>query len=882
MATPSPLKTKLYIPRARAKTVPRPRLYAQLESALERRLLLISAPPGAGKTALISEWRATKRGQEVPMAWLSLDESDNDPTRFWFYVMHGLETLRPGMCAGALGMLQAAQPEPLDAIIRTMINAMADLPFDFFLALDDLHLITTEAIHEGLAFLVDRLPPQAHLILLTRADPPLPLARMRVRDDLVELRERDLRFTPDEAAAFLGQVPGLALSATEIEALTERTEGWIAGLQLAALSLRGRADAPRFLADFLSNHRYVVDFLVEEVLHQAPAPVQEFLLTTAILDRLTVPLCNAVTGRGDSQAMLEWLEQNNLFLTTLDGDRHWYRYHHLFADVLRLRLEQLDPSMVPVLYLRASAWFEEQGSLADAVSAALSAGEHRRAAELLERADRDLALRGEQATFARLLEQIPLALAAERPGLCVAAARAMLALHDKEGAARWVERGEAAQALPAEIAARAAAVRSFLARFENDLTQAAALVGQAVAGIPEADLSWRSFTAMNQAAIYAQLGDMAGSERATQESARLALAVGDTHTAAISTCVLAELSEVQGDLARAQQRFGEALALAGPQGRAAGWARIGLGRVLYEQNDLAGAEREVTAGLAIAERTHHLDGRLRGYVALNRIRLTQGDMSEARRLADMLIPVVEAAGVVVARGLPAVIHARVAVAQGEWEEAARWAERVGESALEPNVMARLLQAQGRASEAVAALDQQVALLKDRGMDGQWVALVVAQALARLACGDEAGAVANLEDALRLGEATGRVRTFTDEGAPMALLLRRAVAAGIHRSYAQRLLAAMEAQPQPSASAGRQAPAPAPARLAAPQPLLDPLTDREMEILGFLAEGLSNQEIAERAFLAVGTVKRHVHNILGKLDAKDRVEALSRARSLSLL
>ncbi len=871
MATPL-LKTKLYTPRARTNSVPRPRLYALLEEALDRRLLLISAPPGAGKTALISDWRATPRGQATPLAWVSLDEADNDPTRFWFYLMHAVEGLHPGTGAPALEMLHAAQPEPIQVILLTVLNAMADLEFDFFLALDDLHLITNEAIHDELAFLLDRLPPQAHLILLTRADPPLPLPRLRARGDLVELRERDLRFTPDEAATFLGQVSGLSLSADEIGALTERTEGWIAGLQLAALSLRGREDAPRFLADFLSNHRYIVDFLVEEVLQQTPAEVQEFLLQTAILDRLSASLCNAVTGRSDSQAMLEWLEQHNLFTVTLDGERHWYRYHHLFGDVLRLRLANLHGEMLPALYLRAADWFEEQGALSDAVSAALVAREYRRAAELLERADDDLIIRGEHATFRHLLEQIPEEVTGERPRLCVAAARTLLSLHDKDGSLRWTERAEEATLAP-DVAARVAALRSYFARFQNDLPQAAALVETALAGIPETDLSWRSFATLNQASVQAALGDLIGSERAMKETIRLALAVGDPHTAAVSTCVLAEMSEVRGELDRARERFNEALTLSGPLGRAAGWARIGLGRILYEQNDLTGAEREVTAGLALAERTHHLDGRLRGYIVLNRLRITQGDLPEARRLADRLTPVIDSAGLVTAQGLQAVIHARIAAAQGQWDEVARWAEQAGANPLEPSVMARLFQAQGRTDEALAMLDLQVSALKGRGVDGHLISIIVAQAMTRLAIGDEDGALANLAEALALGGISGHVRTFLDEGTPMAHLLRRAVAVGIHRDYAQRLLSHMAAAP---------AQAPIERRVAVAQPLLDPLTDREMEILGFLAEGLSNQEIADRAFLAVGTVKRHVHNILGKLDAKDRVEALTKAHSLGLL
>ena len=375
------LATKLYIPLPRTNVVLRPRLIERLNEGLHRKLTLISASAGFGKTTLVSEWVA---GCERPVAWLSLDEGDNDPTRFLTYLVAALQTIAPNIGEGVVGALQSPQPPPTESILTALLNEIAALPDKFVLVLDDYHVIDAKPIDDALTFLLEHLPPQMHLVITTREDPQLPLARLRARGHLTELRAADLRFTPAEAAAFLNQVMGLDLSAEDIAALETRTEGWIAGLQLAALSMQGREDVPGFIRAFAGDNRYIVDYLVEEVLQRQPDHVRSFLLQTAILDRLNGPLCDAVTGQEEGNARLEALERGNFFVVPLDDKRHWYRYHHLFADVLSAHLMAEQPDQVATLHRRASEWYEQNGSAADAIRHALAAEDFARAADLVE------------------------------------------------------------------------------------------------------------------------------------------------------------------------------------------------------------------------------------------------------------------------------------------------------------------------------------------------------------------------------------------------------------------------------------------------------------------------------------------------------------------
>src|SRR5437588_5458158 len=458
MSTPI-LATKLYLPRLRPNVVFRPRLLERLNEGVHRKLTLISAPVGFGKTTLVSEW---VEGIERPTAWLSLDEGDNDPTRFLTYLVAALQTIAATIGQGVLGVLQSPQPPPPEAMLTALLNDITALSDQFVLVLDDYHVLEAKAVDHALTFLLEHLPPQMHLVIATREDPPLPLARLRARGHLTEVRAADLRFTPSEAAAFLNQVMGLDLSAEDIAALERRTEGWIAGLQLAALSLQGHQDVPAFIRAFAGDHRYIVDYLVEEVLQRQPEPVRSFLLQTSILDRLNGSLCDAVTGQEEGNARLEALERGNFFVVPLDDRRHWYRYHHLFAEVLSAPLMAQPRDQVATLHRRASAWYEQHGSVADAIRHALAAEDFERAAGLVELAVPAMGRNRQEATVLGWLRALPDELVRARPVLSVHYAGALLLHGELEGvearlrdAEQWLDTttdmGELALASSAEM-----------------------------------------------------------------------------------------------------------------------------------------------------------------------------------------------------------------------------------------------------------------------------------------------------------------------------------------------------------------------------------------------------------------------------------------------
>src|ERR671914_935160 len=429
MSTPI-LTTKLYIPPPQPKVVLRPRLIECLNEGLDRKLSLISAPAGSGKTTLLSEWLA---GRSQPAAWLSLDEGDNDPTRFLAYLVAALRTIAPNIGEGLLGALQSPQPPPTESVLTALLNEITTVPDKFVLVLDDYHVIDARPVDDALAFLIEHLPPRMHLVIATREDPNLPLARLRVRGQLSELRAADLRFTPEEAAEFLKEVMGLDLSAEDIAALETRTEGWIAGLQLAALSMRGREDVPRFIRAFAGDNRYIVDYLGEEVLQRQPERIRSFLLQTSILERLSGPLCDAVTDQEEGREMLEALERGNFFVVPLDDKRQWYRYHHLFADVLHAHLMAEQPDQVPTLHRRANERDEQNGLPAQANRPALAAEDFERAADLVELAVPAMRRSRQEATLLGWLKALPDELLHCRPVLGVAYAHMLLASGEFEG-----------------------------------------------------------------------------------------------------------------------------------------------------------------------------------------------------------------------------------------------------------------------------------------------------------------------------------------------------------------------------------------------------------------------------------------------------------------
>jgi LuxR family maltose regulon positive regulatory protein len=898
--------TKFHVPPA--GLVPRPRLLARLAKGMGRGLTVVCTPAGFGKTTLLGDWARRSRR---PVAWLSLDQGDNDPARFWRYVAAALERVRPGVGEQVEVLLGGSEPPPLEAVATAVINQLTD-PSDgdqVALILDDYHLVEAPAVHASVGFLVERLPPGLRLVLAGRADPPLPLARLRGRGQLAELRERDLRFTPDETAAFLREATGLDLPAASVASLQDRTEGWAAGLQLAALSLRGQADPAGFVETFAGSHRYVLDYLTEEVLARQPEPLVGFLLETSVLERLCGPLCDAVTGRPGSQGLLEQVERANLFLVPLDEVRGWWRYHQLFADLLRARLERERPERVAELYRAAAAWHQAHGFADDAVRHALAAGEIAWAARLVEQHVESLLRRSEGATLGRWLAGLPTESVGARARLCLAQAVAAVVggqLEAVEPLLAAAERavvttgdephepsvGRALSVL-ANVPASIAFLHAELARLRGDPEGAAACDQQALAHLGEEDWLLGSQVAWNLAVADWLRGRVRDAEQALAEVVAERRAAGEGYLAMRVGYDLGQVQRAQGRLGAALGTYQQGLEQAGPEPPHVGMAHVGAAEVLYERDQLHAAHTHATKAVALSRQLAYTQPLATGLGLLALIRQAQGDPAGALEAIGQAQRVGLSPQVVALLNPVPVWRVRLLLARGEVAEAERWAEERGLGAKdEPSypregeylVLARLLLAQQRPDQALGLLERLHAQAIAQGRTGSVVEVAALQALALAAAGDQAAGLTALAEALALAGPEGYVRVFVDEGAPMARLLARlatgqrtgelAAPAMVPPVYLDRLARAFHP--------GRRAAAPTTPQLAGVAGLVEPLSDRELEVLGLLAAGRSNQQIANELVVVLDTVKKHVGHILDKLGAANRTQAVARARALGLL
>jgi LuxR family maltose regulon positive regulatory protein len=903
---PDPLLvTKLHVPRPPEQLVRRPHLVERLQLAVEHPLTLIAAPAGFGKTTLLSSWL---EHTALPVAWLSLEQDDDDLTRFWSYVFTALASVHQGLGTSALSLLQASTLSPLptiDSVLTVWINDLATLPHGIALVLDDYHLITAPPIHRSVSYLIEHLPSHLRLVLVTRADPPLPLARLRTRGHLTEIRAADLRFTFEEVMAFLTQTLGQDLSSEEIAALEARTEGWIAGLQLAALSMRGRTDIADFLEAFSGSHRYIIDYLVEEVLNRQPESVQTFLLQTAILERLQGSLCETVTGKPGGQAMLEQVEQANLFLMPLDDERRWYRYHQLFAEALRHRLQRRQPDLVPDLHRRASVWYEQQDLTRDAVHHALAAADFEQAARLLEHNAEIVAKRGELATLRTWLEALPAELLHSRVELCLWQGWLLALSGQYDAAERLLQDLEtrlrtsiASSQLPATIglveppqfdalhlgqiayAGRAAAIRAFIAYRRGDIPRTIDLARQALEQLT-LDQPFRGLVAWYLGIAYLYRGDPAKGSASLIEARVSSQAAGNSYVAFMATFELAQMQARQGSLHQAEQSYQQALELGLERGgplAATGPAYVGRGELQREWNHLDQASHFLQEGIARCQQTGNPSIMLRGQIMLARVKQAQGDAAGAALLIQQIEQLLRSSRLSPMEAESgSAWHARLALAQGDLAEASRWVQerQIGVDdelrpprELEYLTLARVLIAQQRSHEALPMLARLLHLAERELRMGNALEILVLQALASRAGGDEVGAVERLSRALSLAEPEGYIRLFVDEGEPMVALLRRAYARGLAPAYVATLLAA---------AGVAELAAPAPARV-----LLEPLTEREREVLRLLVAGLSNAAMAQELVITVGTVKSHINHIYGKLGVQSRSQAIARTHCLHLL
>jgi LuxR family transcriptional regulator, maltose regulon positive regulatory protein len=897
------LQTKLYVPRAREGRVGRSRLSERLDRGSDSRLVLVSAPAGFGKTTLLAEWlagRSTATGQAA--AWLSLDAGDNDPAHFWTYVIAGLRTVVPSMGDAALDLLRNPQALPVEAVLTTLLNDLGAVD-DVVLVLDDYHVIESREVHEGVSFLLDHLPPQLHLVIASRSDPPLPLARLRARGDLTEVRAADLRFTTEEAASYLNGAMGLELTATDVATLEGRTEGWIAALQLAALSLQGRDRPQDFIAGFAGDDRYVVDYLVEEVVQRQPEEVQDFLLRTSILSRLTGPLCDAVAGGAGGRAMLQQLERGNLFLVPLDDQRRWYRYHHLFADVLQARLLDEQPELVPQLHDRASRWYADNDDAAEAIRHAMSGGDVQRAADLVELSLPAVRRDRQEPLLRRWLEAIPEDVLRMRPVLCVAYAGSRLATAEVAGvdarladAERWVEAmASAADGRPDGMVAVneqelrwlptwTAVYRSGLALALGDHGSTVVHARRALRLRHEEDLvALGAGTALIGLASWAQ-GDLEtthGSYVACLDTFERAGHVADVMGIAIT---VGDIDVAWGRLGEALHTYQDAIRLADtlddpPRGIADMY--VGMSAIHHARGNLAAARADLQRSKELGEHKGLPQNRYRWRVVMARVHEAEGDLDTALDLLDEADRFYVGDFSPRVRPIPAVM-ARVRIKQGRLGDVREWARREGVSArdelsylreYEHVTLARALVAEFRADRSRTALDDADDLLhrlleaaEAGGRHSTVIEILVLQALSRQCRGDTAGALAELDRALVLAEPEGHVRVFVDEGQPMADLLSAAVGSGA--PYAKALLEALGE-------------APTAPHHPAPEGLVEPLSDREHEVLRLLATDLSGPEIARRLFLSLNTVRTHTKNVYAKLGVNSRRAAVRRAEELGL-
>lgn len=888
------LTTKLHIPQARSTLVPRPNLKRKLDEGLACKLTLICAPAGFGKTTLLSDWLA---GNDRPAAWLSLDQGDNDPARFLAHLIAAVQTLQSDIGQTLWAALQSSQLPSLEPLLIHLINELSAKMVPFSLVLDDYHLIKDAPIHDSLAFLLEHLPQSLHLVIASRTDPPLPLARLRARGDLNEVRAAELRFTPEEAAAFLNGVMGLNLSAENIAALEERTEGWIAGLQLAALSMRGRSDLDSFITAFTGSHRHILDYLSEEVLNRQPEHVRTFLLCTAILERLTAPLCDAVTEGDDGDLVLEHLERANLFLIPLDEERRWYRYHHLFAEALRARLRQTKRDSVSALHHRAAHWYEREGLISEAVEHALAAGDFEHAARITAASADDFWAHGQLTLLLGWLQRLPQGVMRSQPRLLLVLGWTRFLLHsyDTEGVETILKRAELAlkaTGAPAERGELAklqgilTAIRTAVASTQEDAPRTIALAHEALDHLPADDARWRMVPMVSLGLAYDAQGDARAANKTLTEAVTLSHAAGNKYLAQVATMNLARVRIVQGQLRAAAELCERALEMAAQAGGYSpitSYPYVALGRLRYEWNDLEGAAYYLQKGIEQAGLDEHLRALLDGSMALACVKQALGDVTGAQAMSHSAKEAAGAATQPWAEPLVAAQRARLAVQQGNLAEALSWADeaglRVDDEPTYPKefahkTFAKLLAAQGKPDEALRLLEALLQAAEAAGRRGSAVELMTLQALALQAQGATQRALAVLGRALALAQAEGYARTFIDEGEPMAALLRVADYQNITPGYVTTLLAAFPPTAVPEAASSGFSP-----QLFG---LVEPLSERELAILRLMSGRLSDKEIAKALSLSVNTIKWYSSRLFTKMNVHKRSEAVARAKTLDLL
>ena len=884
------LRAKLYVPRGRPGAVARSRLYERLDEGVGRDLTVVSAAAGFGKSTLLADW---SRRSGLPVAWVSLDERDDDPVRFISYLMAAIGTVHDGFGATTRAFLGALHSQAeLEPVLTALSNEILELPHDFVLVLDDFHVLRSEEVHNALAFLLDPAPPPMRLVVAGRARPPLPLAGLRAAGRLTEIGEAELRFTFEEASDFLGSTMGLDLSGEGIAALENGTEGWIAGLQLAAHALKGRENGVRSAENFSGSTRHVFDYLAEEVLSFQPEDVREFMLKTSIVETLSGPLCEALTKTDDGRVMLERLERDNLFLVPLDEEGRYYRYHHLFAAFLRERLRRTHPDEVSTLHRRASLWYEIDDCIAGAAEHALAAEDFGRAADLIEEVAGRRRRYVDASQLLRWLGALPDGLVRLRPQLCILYAWALVHAGELEHAEIRVRDTEAALGLDTTASTddlsdeertmlgEVCIVRARMAAMRVDAPLTTEQSNRALELMPEDELHLRGDVALDLGHAYCSVGDFDSAGEAFARAAATGREADDLRTALFGLHYQASLEISRGRLRKAEKLLqdGRRLAESRPDGvpSVAGIIDVGMGDLHYQRGELDESRRLSEEGIEHGRQSGEAKILVYGYVNLARVHLARGDAGTAHSLA------LKAGALTPRWPLIWAWQARFWLAQGDVVSAARWAREYGASEdylsyprhFERITMARVLLAEGRTDEAFDLLEGLLADARSAGLTAHEIELLVLLALASGRRGE--GALDHLKAALALAEPEGFVRVFIDEGPPMAALLRRLIqdpqnGRSAPNGYAGSLLESFALDSPPSGNGDK--------REAIG---IEALSEREVEVLALVADGRTNSQIAGELYLSVGTVKAHMHHIFGKLLVRNRSQAVARARELHLL
>ena len=889
------LTTKLYIPQIHEDLVPRPQLYQRLDAGVTRKLTLVSAPTGFGKSTLVTSWLAER---DQPAAWLSLDQGDNDPVRFWSYLVAAIQTIHPQIGVEARQIISASQLRSTEIVAISLLNDISQLAADLVLVLDDYHIIEAGQVHESLSYILEHQPPNLHIILITRVDPSISLARLRVHRQLSEIRAEDLQFSSQEAASLLNEKMGLSLNPDQIEALNTHTESWVVGLQLAALSLQGQPSYDRFIEQFTGGHQFILDYLTEEVLDTLPKNQREFLLQTSILERFCGALCQAVTGDPSSGQTLDEIRKRNLFLIPLDIEGSWFRYQHLFAEVLYTLLMRDHPGEINGLHLKAAAWFDHQGYADEAVDHTLKSGDMLRAKQMVLKHWMAFLHRGEVATVLQWLDALPEQVTRDDPSVLMARCWALFLSWQNTAIEPVLEQADLAYqrllgdgvlnaAQSDQIAAQLAMMRSVLARERGEHDKSVAYAEEAAGFIPQ-EMMEGIGTAWNMlAAARAGAGDFEGAIQAYQRGISLVYEEGNLIAAYGCVYGQAMYMIIQGRLTEAERLCQSAINRAEREGHgefpAAGSLYITMARIELERNQLEKAQANLNSGLRIARPGGFIEAERTGRYVRAQLAALQGDLETAVNILEDLERIVTAMDEPYVVGELSWQWAAHYIRTGDLKAARQKLQVLDEKiALTKHanlllwrgwLFPRLLTAEGRYQEALAALDESIQRTRAADSKGELVHLLALQALVLDALGEKLPARTALLEGLALGSPENYIWRWLDAGLQLAPLLRGLRAdSGTPQAFLPYLDSLLDACRNVYGEAAQ----------SQPQNLSDPLTPRELEIMRLICQGYSNPEIASQLVVTLNTVKKHTSNIYGKLGVSSRTQAIAQVHDLDLL